>query len=182
MTKELKYVLIVAGPAIGVKLMLFYSGLLNEYSFVAGQVYILGIVLSAFLYLKDEINPNLPESETFGKNFKTAMKGAVLYSFVVAVFTFCFYNYIDADFFPEKIAERIELAQNADIEALRAQDIMLKDVTVEELVAKEREMAELFYDPLNHTTFTLFLFLIASAIFSSILTYVMRRNPFKRRG
>ena len=94
---------------------------------------------------------------------KAGMKSTTLFAVFMGIFVFIYYSYIDTHYFPDLIADRIELAKAAAVEN---PDINLENV---------QKMGEMWFSPKTHATITLFGLTVAGAIYSFFISLFMRK-------
>jgi hypothetical protein len=99
------------------------------------------------------------------------MKGVALFALIVSVFTFFFYTTLDPEYFPNRIHERVEIAETIDMETVTNP----MNSSKEELIEKERKFSQMIYDPFNHSVISLFIFLMLGGVYSAIITALVRK-------
>lgn len=166
----LKYALLFSFLGIATKLLLWSLGYLAETPEYGGMGYLLFLLLTSFLALYEK-RKNQQGASEFLQDFKYGMKSIALYAVIVAGFTFIFYEVIDPDFFPNRIEERLALAEQTDMSTVQNPNIKNK----EQLIEGERNIAELIYSSTFQTTITVFIFLLLGAVYTSIITFLVRK-------
>ena len=96
---------------------------------------------------------------------KAGMKTTTFFALMISLFVLVYYNYIDTHYFPDMISARVELAQS---ELENNPDIQ---------VDKVRSTGEALFSPRTHATITLFGLTIIGAIYSFLISILMRRIP-----
>lgn len=119
----------------------------------------------------------LPSQSAFLLLFKQSLRATVIFGFTVAAFSYVNYAFFDVQYLPSKVEERKEAAQNFDYLKDLPESHPARNLSREEFVAKEVDMAATIYNPFSYATFTLVLFLIASLIYSISFALMWRIFP-----
>ena len=166
----IKFALLFSTLGIVTKVFLWQQGLLNENPEYAGMGYLLFLMLTCFFslyYMRKE----LQESTKYVQDFKYGMRSVALFSIVVTLFTYFFYEYLDPEYFPNRIAERMAVAEAVDISTVESPI----ELTKEKLIENQKRISEAIYDSANHSFISLFAFLILGGVYSSLITWLTRK-------
>lgn len=111
---------------------------------------------------------------------KAGIRGGAVYTIVISVFIFFYYNNIDKKFFETMKKERVEMAEKADFKTLQQQHPeKLKHKSHGDFIDMEREQAELWFSPFMISTLTLVGTLICAMIYSVIVNLIFKNLFFK---
>lgn len=165
-----KHALIFSFVGIATKLILWNQGILEDNPEASGMGYLLFLILTCFFALYER-RKTQESFSTYIEDFKYGMKGVALFALIVSLFTFFFYTNLDPEYFPNRIQERVEMAQTMDMETVTNPMKSSK----EELIEKERKFSQMIYDPFNHSVISLFIFLMLGGVYSAIITALVRK-------
>ena len=142
--------------------MVIFSVDTEDYQYIRYSTfaYLLLILLSSFggIWL---FRSKAEGVTTFIQDMKAGVRVTSLYAVLVSFFTFIYYKLIDPGFFQFKIEQAVVIAsenENADLD-------------------QARETAEFVFNAFTHSTFTLFAFVFLGALYSVILTWLVRKMP-----
>jgi len=94
---------------------------------------------------------------------KAGMKTTTLFAVFMTVFVFIYYSYVDTHYFPELIADRVDMAKAAAVDN--------PDINIENI----RKIGEVWFSPKTHATITLLGLTISGAIYSFLIALLMRK-------
>lgn len=103
-----------------------------------------------------------PQKTGFIADVKAGMKVVGLYAVLMSFFVYFYYSFIDASYFPTKIADQIQLLEESG------------RVTGKELT-QSRETASFILSPYFQSTVTLILYLLLGTFYSSLITFFVRK-------
>jgi hypothetical protein len=150
--------------AIVAKLVLFLMNLAQEQMAMFTIFVNLFVVLFGSFFIVRDYKINHPGSNVKSE-VKAGMKGTTMFALMLSLFVLIYYNYIDTHYFPNMIADRVELARAA---MEQNPDINLENV---------RQMGEMMFSPRTHATLTLFGLTAVGAIYCFLIAILMRRLP-----
>ncbi len=162
MNKELnRTALYFALAGIGVKLITFFLALPFEVGIFG---YFLFILFALFLGMRKHIIQG--SYQGFGDVLKAGMKIGSIYAVLVSVFTYIYYSYIDYNFFPGQIAERMLEGKEAGM--------------TDEQILQMKDSLEFVFSTSTHTTGTLIGFMFVSFIYALLWTLIFTKIPRTR--
>jgi len=159
----------MTAAAIAAKLILFLADLPQEQMAMFTIFVNLFIVLVGSFFTVRKFKMITSPSD-MKSDVKAGMKTTTLFALFMSVFVFIYYNYVDTHYFPQLIADRVELATDA---AVDNPDINLENV---------QKMGEVWFSPRTHATVTLFGLTITGAIYSFLIALLMRKVRGFGRG
>ncbi|MBL4624281.1 MAG: DUF4199 domain-containing protein [Flavobacteriales bacterium] len=165
-----KYALLFSSLGIAVKIILWQQGFLTDNPEYAGMGYLFFLMFACFFSLYEERRSNAVPTK-YIDDFKYGMKSVALFALIVTLFTYGFYEFIDPEYFPNRIAERMAVAEAVDITTV---DSPIK-LTKEKLMENQRRISEAIYNSTNHSMISLFIFLVLGAAYSAIITWLVRK-------
>lgn len=169
MSRSMKIALVMSAIAIGLKLGLFAMGVEQRAaSKIVMAMHLFLILGGTFFGVRGYVMDH-PDAAVKDR-VKAGMRVGGIYALIISVFVFCYYQYIDTTYFPEMIANRIELAKSAMVEN---PDINLENV---------KKTGEMFFNPKVHATITLFGLVVTGVIYSVLITFFMKQMIAARRG
>jgi hypothetical protein len=168
----IKFALLFSVLGIAVKICLWQLGVLIENPEYAGMSYLLFIMFTC-LFSVYTIRRKALSKTKFVEDFKYGMKSVALTALIVSFFTLGFYEYLDPEYMPNRIAERVSNAEK-NIDLARIMNPM--KLTKIEMVQNEKKFAEMIFSPFSHSVISLFIFLILGALYSAIITFAVRRS------
>ena len=146
---------------IGVKLTTFYFALPFEIGIFG---YFLFILFALFLGMRKHIIQN--GFLGFGDVLKAGMKIGSIYTLLVAIFTYVYYRFIDYNFFPGQIAERMLAGKEAGMS--------------DEQIVQMKDTLEFVFSASTQTTATLIGFMFVGFIYALIWTLIFTKIPRTR--
>ena len=111
---------------------------------------------------------------------KTGMRSASLYSFIVAILMFCFYQFVDAEFIGQRIDE-VNTALKESIDARGGWEEVKSEyspdgsLTEEEFFTTQKEETHSLFSPWFIASTSLFMMVIGGLIYSLIATFFQQR-------
>jgi hypothetical protein len=166
----IKFALLFSVFGIATKIILWQQGFLDGSPEYAGMNYLLFLMLTCFFSLY-VMRKGLKEPTKYLHDFKYGMRSVALFALVVTLFTYVFYEYLDPEYFPNRIAERMAVAEAVDLKTVDSPI----ELTKEKLIENQKRISEAIYDSANHSFISLFAFLILGGIYSSIITWLTRK-------
>ncbi|MBL4653862.1 MAG: DUF4199 family protein [Flavobacteriales bacterium] len=166
----IKFALLFSLFGIAVKIILWQQGLLTDNPEYAGMSYLLFLMFACFFSIYEK-RKHQTEPTKFAIDYKYGMKSVAIMSLVIALFTYGFYELLDPEDFPNRIAEKVAAVKAADASAIESPMNLTKEQTVE----NNKRFAEFIYNSANHAFISLFAFLILGGIYSSIITWLVRK-------
>lgn len=141
-----------------VKMLVFISN--NQFTQIGRYsifINIFIIMIAVFLGIR-EYKRQMGNRSTYLEDFKHGMKTAAWFAILLSIFVYCYYSFIDTEYFPQLLQQRLELAesQNFDVE-------------------KARETGEIFLSPFFQTTITLMGFILLGAFYSALIAFFVRK-------
>ncbi|PCJ86992.1 MAG: hypothetical protein COA57_05290 [Flavobacteriales bacterium] len=174
---SLKFALVFASLSILLKLGLFTANILpkSDGTFYLIAVNLMFILLAVFFSInKARVKLNgMPRS--VASYAKEGMKSAAVFALTMALFGYIYYQYIDADYLPNMIEQRIAAAENADFEQLQKDNLQFSKITKEEFIHAQKEQAQTILSPFSQGTFTLFGYLLIGVVYSLLTAFLMRK-------
>lgn len=128
------------------------------------NIYFLGntLILMTGVFFGIKIFKQKQQSKTsFMSDVKEGIKVAGLYAILLSFFAYCYYSYIDPDYFPNKIQTQVELAMKGGAEG-------------KNLAQMEKTMGFVL-TPYFQSTVTLILYLLLGTFYSSLITFFVRK-------
>ena len=150
--------------AIVAKLVLFLMNLAQEQMAMLTIFVNLFVILIGSFFIVRDYKINHPGSNVKSE-VKAGMKGTTIFALMLSLFVLIYYNYIDTHYFPNMIADRVELARAAMAEN---PDISLENV---------RKTGEMMFSPRTHATLTLFGLTAVGSVYCFLIAILMRRLP-----
>lgn len=172
--------ILFAALYIVVRIVLFITGFEdNQYKYLV-SLNLLFIVAAIVLAMYANYRSG-KEQVLFPDEMKVAMRTVSTYAIILTIFTFVYYQYIDAGFAQRKIdVFQYELEQT-DYSALPNIDNPLKvlGLSKEEFIEGETEKAASFLSPFSQATLTLVGIMVAGMVYSLALVFIrMKLLPF----
>lgn len=161
MPRSLNIALNFALIAIAVKLAVFFLNLPAEFGIYG---YFLFILIALFFGLRKHFERKGYKS--FGNTLKEGMRISSVYSITITIFTWLYYKFVDTDFLPSRLAERVFEAKELGYS--------------EEQIEQVRQTGEFFFSVSIHTSFTLFGFMIVGLVYSIIWAAIFWKMPKAR--
>ncbi len=179
MSLTFRLALLFAALFAGFKMVLHYSGLHETHYELVIFANILLVLLMMVFGLWAEKKKS-PEKRSYTDDVKASMRSAALYAIFVSVFVFIYYRKIDPEFSERRVAQRVELAENVDFQALKESDpTRWAHMTREDFIDDEKEKAEALYSPLVHTTLTLVGITLLSFFYALLLAVLWRKVLYR---
>lgn len=178
MRATLKYALIFAGLSILAKIIMWQTGLLDENTAPSAMFYLGALLVSIFIALNETKSKEQLEPTTYFNDLRVAMQSVAYFTIIITFFTYIYYKFIDWEFMYDRIAERIQAAEELELTA----DINPHNLTKEEFIESERKISETIFSPSTQATITLMAFMIVGGVYSAILTAVIRMSPKFRKN
>ena len=128
------------------------------------NIYFLGntLILMTGVFFGIKLFKQQQSSSTdFLSDIKEGMKVAGLYAILLSFFAYCYYSYIDSEYFASKMQHQVDLAiQNG----AKGDDLV-----------KMKDTMGFVLTPYFQSTVTLILFLLLGTFYSSIITFFVRK-------
>jgi hypothetical protein len=107
--------------------------------------------------------------------FRAGLKASVLFAFTLGLSTMIYYKKVNPEYMQHKIAERVQMAEEADLEELIPADNPMRKLTKEQFVENERVMSETIFNPFNYSSVTIMLFILIGLLYSIIFSVIISR-------
>ncbi|MBT6440224.1 MAG: DUF4199 domain-containing protein [Flavobacteriales bacterium] len=166
----IKFALLFSLLGIVTKLVLWQKGLLLDNPEYSGMSYLLSIMMACFFSLYT-IRRSHSVNSKYINDYKYGMKSVAITALIISVFTYGFYEYIDPEYFPNRISTVIEKAEAVDPSTIKSPI----DLTKEDIIKNQTRNAKFMYNSANHSVISLFLFLLLGAIYSTFVTWLVRK-------
>ena len=166
----IKYALLFSGLGITAKIILWQQDYLTSNPEYAGMNYLLFLMFACFFSIYEK-RKHQTEPTKFAIDYKYGMKSVAIMSLIIALFTYGFYELLDPEDFPNRIAEKVAAVEAADATSMESP----MQLTKEQTVANNKRFAEFIYNSANHAFISLFAFLILGGIYSSVITWLVRK-------
>jgi hypothetical protein len=98
------------------------------------------------------------EISSFADDFKAGMRVAALYTLAMTAFVFIYYNYIDPNYFPEKLNTQLQLAEASGLDTRQVE-----------------QTGSVVLTPFFQSTVTLIGFMIMGMIYSALIAFLVRK-------
>ena len=143
--------------AIVAKLVLFLLDLSQQTMAITTMFVNLLVILVGSFFAVRYFKINNPASD-MKSEIKAGMRATTMFALFLSIFVLIYYNYIDTQYFPNMIAERVKLAsENPEID-----------------LEQVRKTGEMLFSPRTHACITLLGLTITGAIYSIILVLLLR--------
>ena len=156
-----------------IKMILFNMGLslsLFNYTVMINVFFLLVVIFMTLHYYKNKTNK---EDSTFLGDFKEAMKGGAIYSFVIVVFIFIYFTFIDTNFVESKMADIQTMS--IDFEELRESKPEFKLKSNEDIISELKATQKAIFSPFLSTTIVLTGMMMATFIYSMLGSIFFRK-------
>jgi len=133
-----------------------FTGYENIYFLGNTLILMTGIFFGIRLFKNNQL-----ERTSFLSDLKAGMKVAGIYAILISFFAYCYYSYIDSQYFTIKMQSQLELAEQNGAEAGNLKQM--------------RETMGFVLTPYFQSTVTLILFILLGTFYSSIITFFVRK-------
>lgn len=180
MKSPVKSGLILAVIWIVFKMVLYYLGKSNHGFTIGIFLNILFVLLAAAIglyYAKHQSGRT-----HFLQDVKISLRGSIVYTVIISIFVYFYYDRVDPLVMQNKIDEKIAIAEkqvSEDFESMKEDNPSLREVTAEQYVELVREDAETIHTGFVQSTFTLIALMLASILYSFLVPLIFRKIVFR---
>lgn len=184
MKPTLKIGLIFAAVWIALKLLFWQLGIFQESIHITGLINTLFLLLAIALGLYFQKKKEGLSNGTALTDVKNALQSGVLYTVIVSVFLYFYYDSINPEFTENRINEMSDMfydnmQRESYVDSLKLQNPDIEELTNEDIIRKNKSELEQNLSPYSTFIFSLLGLIILAFTYSILVTLVFRMILFK---
>ncbi|MFA5574172.1 MAG: DUF4199 domain-containing protein [Brumimicrobium sp.] len=184
MKPTLKIGLIFAAVWIALKLLFWQLGIFQESIHITGLINTLFLLLAIALGLYFQKKKEGLSNGTALTDVKNALQSGVLYTVIVSVFLYFYYDSINPEFTENRINEMSDMfydnmQRESYVDSLKLQNPDIEELKNEDIIRKNKSELEQNLSPYSTFIFSLLGLIILAFTYSILVTLVFRMILFK---